>query len=717
MKIGVDGFPVSGPRTGVGRYVAELVKAAASYAQVRVAMDRTGSDPDVSDLIAKGVDVHYAPWLVDQFFWKLGRAGRWLPYDLKVGCVEAMVFTRYTRFPMRQDVPELSFVYDFAFLHVPETIDQGPDALLANVPPMIEASDYVGVISKTMARECAEAFPGSGDKIVVLEPGLSTGLVDADVGDPLERIRRLGLRPGYLLFVGSIEPRKNLLPLIEAVNRLVPDTTVGRPLVIAGGPGWRNEEILAAIDNAPDRVRRLSPFVDDATLKALYLQAAALVFPSRYEGFGLPLLEAMQLGTPVACSDIPVFHEVAGSAALYFDPDDPDDIAATLERLIHADEEFRDGMVARGRDRASAYSWERSARRLVKTLAGEEGSGFRSTTNVSPVQKPRTATSASATGVRIAVISTPRSGNTWLRHLLADALHADSRAVHEPGELPWRDLPRRLVLQLHWYPDDELLELLHKNHIRVCTISRHPCDVLVSILRYSQAASETARWLRGEGGDETQLAGATPAGPAFSDYVSSPRARALLGLTPAWTGQPGTRLLRYEDLVADTVGTITSAFGDEAFEAERLSDAVERRTLGRSRRRDALRSYHFWRGEVGLWRRLVPSEIANVVAAVHTEAMEIGEYDVDRTSDLSRVAAERNWYALEAESLRQEMEILREQTERLRDRLQEVESDLAFASKGDSQEVRYVLQHELGLRSLKIARALKLLRDRVTGRA
>lgn len=712
MIIGVDGFPVSGPRTGVGRYVAELVKALTPYSEVKVAMDRTGSHTDVSDLLERGVDIHYTTRLVDRLFWAAAGRGYWLPYDLKIGRVDAMVFTRYARFKMRQTVPELSFVYDFSFLHAPETINQGPEALLSNVPPLIERSDYVGVISHTMARECVAAYPHAREKMVVLEPGLSTSLVEAQPGDTRKRIRQLGLRPGFLLFVGSIEPRKNLLPLIEAVNALPPDLALDHPLVIAGGPGWRNERILEAID-ASVRVTRLPPFIDDATLKSLYIHSAALVFPSRYEGFGLPLLEAMHLGTPVLCSDIPVFREVAQDAARYFDPDDPAGIADAILAFVDGGEEGRDRMIARGRDRAEAYSWDSSARRLVRTLEGDLEPPV-----LDPVASPSVAstTAPRRRQTRIAIVSTPRSGNTWFRHVLAKSFGLGSRAVHEPGEVPWADLPDDFVLQLHWRPEDDLRDRFDRHGFLVCTIARHPGDVLLSILRFVQSAEETYRWLLGEGGREDSIVGASPGSAAFADYVRSHRAKLLLDVTPSWAELPNTKLVRYEDLLDDPVASVQSAFARFAAEPRTIEAAVERSSLAHLRHEHNQRAFHFWRGEAGSWRRLLPDQIVSAISEMHSEAIAVGDYSVDRPEILDSTTADRNWYELDARGLREETAVLRERVASLEQRVVETMHELAEAQPVLADpSVRFVLEHDLGVRSLKVARVLKRLRDRIVG--
>jgi glycosyltransferase involved in cell wall biosynthesis len=184
--------------------------------------------------------------------------------------------------------------------------------------------------------------------------------------EPGERRRilnryRVGEHP-YVLSVSTLQPRKNYVRLIQAF------ATVGGEvrLVIAGGRGWLYEDIFAAAAKYGDRVRILG-FVDDADLPALYRSAALFAFPSLYEGFGLPVLEAMACGVPVVCSNASSLPEVAGDAALLVDPFDVDGIADLMARALR-DRELAMDLVERGLAQASRFTWERSARQLLAAI-------------------------------------------------------------------------------------------------------------------------------------------------------------------------------------------------------------------------------------------------------------------------------------------------------------------------------------------------------------
>jgi glycosyltransferase involved in cell wall biosynthesis len=172
-----------------------------------------------------------------------------------------------------------------------------------------------------------------------------------------------GLRPqGYLLFVGNIEPKKNLRTLLQAYKSMPFD----QPLVVVGRKAWLWEEQLRPLQGLADMSQRIRflDYVPEADMRALYGQATCLVFPSLYEGFGLPPLEAMALGCPVVCSKVASLPEVCGEAALYVDPLEPESMIQEIERL-RKDPELRESLVKAGYRQAEKFSKENYARRLA----------------------------------------------------------------------------------------------------------------------------------------------------------------------------------------------------------------------------------------------------------------------------------------------------------------------------------------------------------------
>lgn len=247
---------------------------------------------------------------------------------------------------------------------------------------------------------------------------------------------------------------------------------------------------------------------------------------------------------------------------------------------------------------------------------------------------------------RLALMSTPRSGNMWLRRMLVSLLDATELSADTPAAVPWRDLADDAVLQLHWPPTDDLLARLDAHGFATLALARHPLDVLVSILQFAQAESRTARWLGGADGDERALVGADPTSDAFRAYALSDRARSLLGVTPAWwASERRTARIRYEDLVDAPAAWLRRLAEELALEPVRdLDDVVAANTL------DALRaetgSAHFWRGRPGSWRALLPAPTALEIAAAHGRALTVCGYETEPDPSLSVEEARERWRAL-----------------------------------------------------------------------
>jgi glycosyltransferase involved in cell wall biosynthesis len=208
------------------------------------------------------------------------------------------------------------------------------------------------------------AYPGVGD--------LFRPVTDGDVRDACRR--RYGLPARFLLHVGTIEPRKNLLRLLEAFRVLTDDPRFGLDLVLVGGKGWRDAAIRTALDEFPRGSRIvLTGRVPREHLPVLYSMAEVFAFPSLCEGFGLPVLEAMACGTPVVTSTVSALPEVAGDAALLVDPESVPQIAAAIDRLTR-DTQLAGSLRERGLIRATAFSWDATARTVLGLLEPIVGS-------------------------------------------------------------------------------------------------------------------------------------------------------------------------------------------------------------------------------------------------------------------------------------------------------------------------------------------------------
>ena len=241
-------------------------------------------------------------------------------------------------------------------------------------------ADLERKLERTVARAAAVLTPSETVRRDLVERcGAPPGAVHAvPEAARLDRVTPGGLPPDvpgrFVLHVGTIEPRKNLAILLAAwplLRAAMPDAP---PLVLCGKPGWRRESIEGALAGAAAEgwLLRLG-YQPDETLRALYDRAAAVVCPSFYEGFGLPLVEAMAAGAPLVCSDIPVFREVAADAALFVPPDDPAAWARGLADVLSDADRARE-LASRGTARVRDFSWRRTAERTLAVLSGAAGS-------------------------------------------------------------------------------------------------------------------------------------------------------------------------------------------------------------------------------------------------------------------------------------------------------------------------------------------------------
>jgi glycosyltransferase involved in cell wall biosynthesis len=271
-------------------------------------------------------------------------------------------------------------VHDLAFRRFPETAPHGTRWWLARIDRTLARAARIIVVSDSTRRDLLEFYPVAPERVSVIHHGVDREVFAPAPAEAVGEVRaRFRVDGPYLLALGGIEPRKNLPNLVEAFAALPSDV---RPaLVVAGGEvAWNPEGrrlLEGALSKVPGDVRRrvvLAGYVSEPEKVALLSGAEALVCPSLYEGFGLPLLEAMACGTPVLTSDVSALPEVAGDAALLVDPREVDSIRQGLERLLR-DEELRRTLARAGAERAATFTWERTARSTADVLhqAGEGG--------------------------------------------------------------------------------------------------------------------------------------------------------------------------------------------------------------------------------------------------------------------------------------------------------------------------------------------------------
>ncbi|HZB50698.1 MAG TPA: glycosyltransferase family 1 protein [Mycobacteriales bacterium] len=355
MRVGLDATPLLGARTGVGRYVEHLVAALAGrdgLDLVATAFTLRGAG-GLPAAVPPGVTVRHrpAPARALQAAW---RHAPLPPVEWLTGRLDVFHGTNFV-LPPRRRAGGVVTVHDLSYLRFPETVTAASLRYRELVPRGLRRAAVVLTPSEAVAAEVRAEY-GLGDRVLATPLGVDDAWFGAAPADPGWLAGR-GLPERYLLFVGTVAPRKGLPALLRAL-RLLHDADPGTPpLVLVGPPGWGPALETAAL---PAGAVVAAGYLDTADLRRLVAGAAALVFPTVYEGFGLPPLEAFAAGTPVVASDLPVIREVTGPLAALAPAGDDAALAGALARVL-AEPDTAAARAAR-QARARLFSWAGTAR-------------------------------------------------------------------------------------------------------------------------------------------------------------------------------------------------------------------------------------------------------------------------------------------------------------------------------------------------------------------
>jgi glycosyltransferase involved in cell wall biosynthesis len=370
-RIGIDVSAAINQGGGIGRYTRELVQALAkedSLYDFRLFSAKQPAVLPVPDPIPTSSNVVYreAPFSQRWLYRIWYRLQLPLPLQWFTGELDLFHSPDFTLPPVTGNIPTLLTVHDLSFLHYPATFTPSLVSYLNRVVPRsIRRATHILADSQVTKNDLVELWNVSEEKVTVLHSGVSEAFRPVADKSHLELVRRkynLGQQP-YLFSVSTLQPRKNYQFLIRAFRPIA--DKYPHNLVIAGGKGWMYQQITAEIkkQELEDRVKLIG-FADDSDLPSLYSEAALFVFPSLYEGFGLPLLEAMACGVPVITSDASSLPEVAGDAALLVSPHLQEDWSHLMVQLLR-DPDQRKEMVAAGFLQARRFTWKLAARKLL----------------------------------------------------------------------------------------------------------------------------------------------------------------------------------------------------------------------------------------------------------------------------------------------------------------------------------------------------------------
>ncbi len=266
--------------------------------------------------------------------------------------------------------PSLTTVHDLSHIHYPAFHPkERVDLLNEHLPRSIERAKHVFTVSEFTRGEVARHFGLAEEQMTVVTPAASADFRPYGQGECEEVRVRYALPEQFIISVATLEPRKNLLGLIRAFSQLPEEYRNTYPLVLVGGKGWHTGEITEALDKLPGRQLVRLGYVSQADLPKIISAATLMAYPSFYEGFGMPVLEAMAAGTPVLTSNCSSMPEVSGGASILIDPNETDSIAGGLTELLES-ADLRERCREAGLQNAERYAWSRSAENLIATLQG-----------------------------------------------------------------------------------------------------------------------------------------------------------------------------------------------------------------------------------------------------------------------------------------------------------------------------------------------------------
>ncbi|MFN4259878.1 MAG: sulfotransferase domain-containing protein [Gemmataceae bacterium] len=321
--------------------------------------------------------------------------------------------------------------------------------------------------------------------------------------------------------------------------------------------------------------------------------------------------------------------------------------------------------------------------------------------------------------MRLAIISTPRSGNNWLQHLLASTYDLTRLSPNTFPSVEWDTLPERCAMILHWHRVPALRQRLAQHGFRVVVLARHPLDVLISILHYCLHYVPD-RWLEREAGNEQNLIGAVPTSDTFARYATSRRAAALLSISCQWWRDPHAQRVRYEDLCQDPVAELRRLMASWAETPRHDPEvAAATNTLQSLRSHHAPFQHHFWQGKPGLWRFVLPAAVARRIADAQAEAFAELGYACDPDLDLLPEQADQTWRQLTWPGLIQDQEqlrALRHETRVLRAELDAVQQQLQETTLDLRAKIELLDElGEVGPRALAVAHLIRRLSLRCGG--
>lgn len=375
LRVLFDASPLIGNRSGVGIYTQGLVDALERYHGEQFELTgfyfnflgRKKIDFQSLPSTVKLKPIHFFPGIFLPLLAR--RFGFQIPVEFLVfKKYDVHLFTNFISLPTLRKTPQVITVHDLGCFDFPEFVqDKNLVYLQKLLPSSIRRAAKILTISNFTKKRVLHYSHRTSSDIQVAHIPPEPTLESIKLA---EGLKKFDLQKGhYILYVGTIEPRKNLIQLIKAYALLPEELLVQYPLVLAGSIGWKHEGIMNAVDEARLAGCKIimTGYFSNLEKAALYTYGSIFVLPSHYEGFGMPVLEAMSYKIPVLLSDIEVFHEVAGNAALYANKDDVFELSRIMVKVLES-KKIRSQLVHAGDEHLKKYSWKHVADTVCSML-------------------------------------------------------------------------------------------------------------------------------------------------------------------------------------------------------------------------------------------------------------------------------------------------------------------------------------------------------------
>jgi glycosyltransferase involved in cell wall biosynthesis len=359
---------VNSTKSGVGFYTHHLITSLAEQYPEEIELvghyfNFLGKKKPTDLPTAKNIRYKQSRILPGKILSLSRRLGDILPLEALFRCKgDVTLFTNFVNMPSLFKTPSILVVHDLCYKEVPQYVSEKNRLyLVKNVPKSIKRSQIILTISLSTKEKITQFYSVSEEKIILtpIPP----------IEKPSNTTKKSKLDKNYILFVSTLEPRKNVINLVKAYEKLDKKIHNNYSLILAGGSGWYMDETLSYIDSLQkEGFDIITPgYISEEEKDSLYHNASLFVFPSHYEGFGMPILEAMSYGIPTAVSDIPVFHEVSNKASVYFDKDDPISIATAIEKILTS-KKLQNQLIQDGYENLKRFSWQQNSKLLFDEI-------------------------------------------------------------------------------------------------------------------------------------------------------------------------------------------------------------------------------------------------------------------------------------------------------------------------------------------------------------